>query len=229
MNRNIIKYIAVIAMLSDHIGLLFVPADTPLRFVMRFIGRLTAPIMCFFLAEGFVHTRSKKKYALRLLLFAFISQIPYAYLMSGYFWIADFNMIATLFLCFMILLVFEQVDNIPLKVVLIAVLAGLGYYCDWGLMSPLWVMCFYLCRDDKNKMAKWYCVLCAFWVVRCCVMSVEGGNDWYNVLWQAGSFAALPIIYLYNGEGGKASKFSKWFFYWFYPLHLLILGIAFRA
>lgn len=229
MNRNLLKYIAVAAMLIDHIGLLFVPADTPWYTVMRVIGRLTAPVMCYFLAEGFIHTRSREKYGTRLFVFALISQIPFAYMMYNYFWVAHFNMIATLFLCFMILLTFEKVENVFLKVVIIAGLASLGRFCDWGLMAPLWVMCFYLCKDNKNKMALWYCVLCAFWVIRCCVVSFDKGGDWYDSLWQLGAFGALPILYLYNGEGGKAGKFSKWFFYWFYPLHILILALIFRT
>ncbi len=229
MNRNIIKCIAAAAMLIDHIGLLFVPIATPLGTAMRVVGRLTAPIMCFFLVEGFIHTSSKKKYGTRLLIFAVISQIPFAYMMYNYFWVAHFNVIATFFLCFMILLVFEEVENVFLKVLLIAVLASLGYFCDWGLMAPLWVMCFYLCKDNKNKMALWYCVLCAFWVIRCCIVKFDEGGNWYDSLWQLGSVLALPILYTYNGEGGKSGKFSKWFFYWFYPLHLLVLGIIFRT
>ncbi|MBQ7295811.1 MAG: hypothetical protein IJW86_06420 [Clostridia bacterium] len=229
MNRTVIKYIAVAAMLIDHIGLLFVPISTPLGTAMRVIGRLTAPIMCFFLAEGFTHTSSKKKYGMRLFAFALISQIPFIYMMKGYFWVAHFNFIATLFLCFMILLTLEKVENILLKVVIIACLASLGYFCDWGLMAPLWVMCFYLCKDNKKQMALWYSVLCAFWVIRCCVVGFDNGADWYDSLWQLGSFGALPILYSYNGEGGKTGKFTKWFFYWFYPVHLLVLGIIFRT
>ncbi len=229
MNRVLIKYIAIAAMLIDHIGLLFVPIETPLGTAMRVVGRLTAPIMCFFLVEGFIHTRSKKKYGTRLFVFALISQIPFAYMMYNYFWVAHFNVMATLFLCFMILLVFEKVENLFLKVVLITALALLGNYCDWGLMAPLWVLCFYLTKDNKNKMALWYCVLCAFWVVRCCVVSFDKGGAWYDSLWQGGSVLALPILCTYNGEGGKTGKFTKWFFYWFYPAHILILGLMFRA
>ena len=75
MNRNILKYIAVIAMLCDHISLVFVGMDKPLGVAMRVFGRLTAPIMCYFLVEGYMHTRSKKKYGARLLVFALISDV----------------------------------------------------------------------------------------------------------------------------------------------------------
>ena len=61
MNRNILKYIAVIAMVIDHTALTFVGMDNPLGLAMRVFGRLTAPIMCYFLVEGYIYTRSKKK------------------------------------------------------------------------------------------------------------------------------------------------------------------------
>ena len=70
MNRNFLKYIAVAAMLCDHIALVFVGMNNPVGVAMRVFGRLTAPLMCYFLVEGFVHTRSKKKYGIRLFIFA---------------------------------------------------------------------------------------------------------------------------------------------------------------
>ena len=111
MNRNILKYIAVIAMLSDHIALTFVGMDNPLGVAMRVFGRLTAPIMCYFLVEGYMHTQSKKKYALRLMTFAFISQVTFSYLLTGRLFSDKFNMMFTLFLCFMMLVVFEKAEN----------------------------------------------------------------------------------------------------------------------
>lgn len=228
MSRNIIKYIAAFAMLIDHIGFLFVPIASPVGTAMRVIGRLTAPIMCYFICEGYIHTRSKKKYAIRLFLFALISQIPFAYMVNGYFWKLHFNVVATFFLCFMVLLVFEKVENLFLKLFIIVCLVCLCHYCDWGLMAPMWVLCFYLFKESKNKMAICYCLLCIFWCFRCCVVSYKGGGEWYDSLWQLGTLLALPIIYTYNGEKGRGGKFSKWFFYWFYPLHMLVLGIIFR-
>lgn len=228
MNRNKLKYIAVIAMIIDHCALVFVGMDKPLGVAMRVVGRLTAPIMCYFVAEGYVYTHSKKRYGKRLFIFALISQIPFIYLVSGYFWVMKLNMIVTLFLCFMILLCLDKIQNIPLKFICILCLGAMCHYCDWGTMAPLWVLIFYLFRDDKQKMSMFYLLSCIFWVVRCCSVAVSGGKEWYTALWQAGSLMAWPMLMLYNGENGKSSKFSKWFFYWFYPVHLLILGVIYR-
>ena len=228
MNRNILKYIAVIAMLSDHLALVFVGMDNPLGVAMRVFGRLTAPIMCYFLVEGYMHTRSKKKYALRLLIFAFISQVPFSYLLTGRFFSDKFNMIFTLFLCFMMLLTLEKIESRVLKFILVLMIYSVCDYCDWGVVAPLWVMAFAMLRNDKKKLCLVYALICIFWVVRSTAMAVSDGGMWYEGLWQAGSLAFIPFIYLYNGESGKSSKFSKWFFYWFYPLHILIIAVIYR-
>ena len=228
MNRNILKYIAVIAMLCDHIGLAFVGTDKPLGIAMRVFGRLTAPIMCYFLVEGYMHTSSKKKYGARLLAFAFISQIPFSYLLTGKLFSTHLNMMFTLFLCFMLLVVIEKVESRVLKFILALIIYCICDYCDWGLVAPLWVMAFAMLRNDRKKLTLVYALICLFWVTRSTSMAVADGGMWYEGLWQAGSLAFIPFIYLYNGEAGKSSKFSKWFFYWFYPLHILVIAVIFR-
>lgn len=82
LSRDAIKYIAVFAMLLDHIAWTFLPFGTAVSQVFHSFGRITAPVMCFFISEGYVYTKSKKKYMLRLFVFALISQIPW-YLMRG--------------------------------------------------------------------------------------------------------------------------------------------------
>ena len=228
MNRNILKYIAVAAMLCDHIALAFVGMDNPLGLTMRVVGRLTAPIMCYFLVEGFMYTRSKKKYGTRLFIFALISQIPFSYLLTGKLFDTRLNMMFTLFFCFMILLCLEKINNRFLRVMCAFVFAVLCTMCDWGMVAPLWVLVFAVCREDKKKMSVFYLLACVYWLCRCISITVGDGNEWYSALWQAGSIGFVPLIYFYNGQGGKSSNFSKWFFYWFYPLHILVIGVIFR-
>ena len=228
LNRTTLKYIAALAMLIDHIGMMLIPITTPLGLSCRIIGRLTAPIMCFFLAEGYEYTRSKYKYGTRLLIFALISQVPFSYLLTGRLLGGKFNMIFTLFLCFMMLVCFERIENRLLRMILCLGLFFICSYCDWGIMAPLWVIVFAVFREDKKKMNVFYILTCIFWAVRSASLAVADGGVWYSSLWQAGSLLALPVINAYNGEPGKNTKFSKWFFYWFYPIHILIIAVIFR-
>ena len=78
LNRNLLKYIAIIAMVLDHVAFLFIPPFSLSYQICRFIGKLTAPIMCYFLAEGYNYTSSKVKYGTRLLIFAIISQFAFS-------------------------------------------------------------------------------------------------------------------------------------------------------
>ena len=74
-----LKLIACITMLIDHIGAVFFPS----LILLRIIGRLSFPIYCFLLAEGAAHTKHAPRYALRLLLCALISELPYDLAFSG--------------------------------------------------------------------------------------------------------------------------------------------------
>ena len=228
MNRNFLKYIAVIAMLSDHIALAFVGMDNPLGLAMRIFGRLTAPIICYFLVEGYMHTRSKKKYATRLLVFAIISQVPFSYFVTGRLLSGKLNMLFTLFFCFVILLCLEKIENKFLRIICVLGLYCICTNCDWGLIAPLWVIAFAAFRNDKKKLCLGYALVCAFWTLRSIGLTVADGGMWYSALWQAGTLGFIPFIYLYNGESGKSSRFSKWFFYWFYPAHIFVIAVIYR-
>ena len=83
LNRSQLKWIAILAMTIDHIALAFLDSGTPLYFGMRLIGRITAPVMSFFLAKGFRHTRNFRNYLSRMLLFALIAQPFYFVLVNG--------------------------------------------------------------------------------------------------------------------------------------------------
>ncbi|MBQ2552346.1 MAG: conjugal transfer protein TraX, partial [Treponema sp.] len=113
LNSNHLKLIAIAAMTLDHAAWIFFPGFSTVWYVMIFhaIGRITAPIMWFFISEGFHYTHNVKKYALRLFIFAVISHFPYNYL-SGHSFIpcvdSFFNQTSVIWALFwgLILLIF---------------------------------------------------------------------------------------------------------------------------
>lgn len=225
LNRNKLKYIAITAMLLDHIGMVFsgyffqsTPA-TIIYTIFRFLGRLTAPIMCYFLAQGFIHTHSKKQYALRLAIFALISQVPYALAHKHSILSLDFNMLFVLFISFIMLCIWEtRLAPFP-KFLLLLLLLAASAFCDWGLVGPLFVLFFYLFRENRRNMIISYCIL----ILVVCLM----GIIFYREYWHLGLFLFIPVLFLYNGEPGSRAAFHKWFFYLFYPVHLLVLWLIF--
>ena len=225
LNRTVLKYIAAFAMLVDHIGMMFIPVTTPTGAFCRIIGRLTAPIMCFFLALGYEHTCSKLKYASRLFVFALVSQPFYAYAHGNNILEADFNMIFTLFLSFMILLCYDKIENSLLRVISVIALIWLSGFGDWGITAPLWVLGFYCFKGNATKTLIYYCIISSFWIIRATYNCINMGYPWYLESCQLGLFMFVFMYFCYNGEKGSDSKFSKWFFYVFYPFHLLVLAI----
>lgn len=225
LNRNQIKYIGAAAMLIDHIGMFFIPVTNPVGCICRIIGRLTAPIMCYFLAEGYRYTSSKIRYAARLFIFSIISQFAYAFSHRNYLFKLDFNVIFTLLLCFLILCCYDLISNNIVKWGLIIILFSLTFMGDWGIIAPLWVLTFWVFRDNKTKKVISYSIIAGLTVLLDIVFLSMKGLHWYGELWQFGLYMFIPFIYIYNGKRGKSSLFSKWFFYIFYPVHLVILGL----
>ncbi len=113
LNRDVIKYIAMLTMLLNHISQVFMKSGYFLSELFLDIGYFTAITMCYFLVEGFQYTHSKKNYAIRLLIFALISEIPYcmAFTTNGVLEFQGLNMLFTLLICFMILIVNDKVSN----------------------------------------------------------------------------------------------------------------------
>ena len=128
LNRDVIKYIAITAMLLNHIANIFLVPGTLWYEVLVDIGYFTAITMCYFLVEGFRYTHSRKQYALRLFGFGVVSQVPFsmAFAQNGILEFQDLNMMFTLFLCFCILLCIETIRNRFLRGVLIVLLVAIG-------------------------------------------------------------------------------------------------------
>ena len=233
LNRNEIKYLAIIAMLIDHIAMFFLSAGlseaalsrVAAYSVMRVVGRLTAPIMLFFLVEGFTYTSSRKKYGVRLFVFGLISQIPYALSHYNSIFKLDFNVIITLFVTYLMLLAADSISNRLVNRLVVFALIMVTFCCDWGVIGPFMAWLFYQNRDDRKAQIKYYALICAIQVVSAAVFLSKNGHHWYGELWQAGLFLVMPILLCYNGEPGSKSSINKWIFYIFYPLHLLFFWI----
>lgn len=157
LNRDTIKYIAMLTMLLNHIANVFLEPGTILSTIFLDLGYFTAPVMCYFLVEGYHYTRSKRKYAQRLALFALLSEIPFCLAFSQVYTGArilsfcGFNMIFTLLLCFGILYVREQMPDGFRKSLSMVLLFFLSLFSDWAVLAPLFTLLFARAGKDKRK------------------------------------------------------------------------------
>ena len=220
-------------MLLDHIAHVFSKVfqnyswGYALCFVFRFFGRITAPVMCWFLVQGFVHTSSRKNYAIRLLIFTLVAQIPYSLVRTDASLMASLSVIYTLLVSFLMLCVLDsKLEALP-KWIMVIVLMVLSIFGDWAIFAPLMVLFFYFFRDNRKRLILFYSLAAAMVVLTDITILLLKHYYWYNELWQLGMFLFIPLLLLYNGEPGSRHPFHKWFFYVFYPAHLLVLwGIA---
>ncbi len=222
LSGSTLKLIAIITMLIDHVAAAVIVRILlsghwteelyEVYRIMRTIGRLAFPIFCFFLVEGFEHTRDRKKYALRLFLFALISEIPFDLAFSARVLEFEYqNVFFTLLIGLLTLLAFhaveERKDWHPLiRTILLALVVAAGM----GL--ALWMKTDY---DAKGVM----CILLLYVFRKKRSIQILAGCLFFS-WWELPALASFFLLALYNGTRGLRMKY---FFYLFYPVHLLIL------
>lgn len=231
LNRDEIKYFAMLAMLLNHIANIFLVHGTLLAEIFLDIGYFTAITMCYFMVEGYQYTRSKRSYGIRLFVFALVSQFPFSFAFQHN---GSLSMIYTLFLCFLILVVRERVERPALRKALQVALALLTGFGDWPFFAAAFVILFDEARLGRRRFWDAYIFgAVSFGVVQALSYSTVFALP-KALLCAAGScfgmlLSGFVLRYLYNGKRAEHGRnISKWFFYVFYPAHLLILGIIDR-
>ena len=209
IDRSVLKWIAVLTMVIDHVGAILFPD----QIWMRVIGRVAFPVYAYCLAEGFRYTSDYRRYLGRLALFAILSEIPFDLAFYGVpFSFAHQNVFFTLTLGLILLWVLERFrEQLLLCAGAFAVLCFLAQalHMDYGAGGLLMVFAFYLAQQGTSPWIGWG----IFVFIN--LLGYAGGVQWAAIL------ALLPIG-LYSGKAGKK---KQRFFYWIYPLHLLLLWV----
>ncbi len=230
LNANQIKLIAIIAMTVDHLTWAFFPGtqSAPYVFALHIIGRLTAPIMWFFIAEGCHYTRNIWKYAGRLFIFAIISHFAYNFALgipllpfsTGSF----FNQTGVMWSLAwaVVLIAVNRSERVPkwVKILFIPIVCLITFPSDWSCIA---VMCpFFLYQHRENFKAQALDIV--IWTLMYAAVYFIFLDKLYGVL-QLFTFMTIPILSMYNGERGKKIPGTKWLFYIYYPAHLVVIGI----
>lgn len=209
-----LKLIALVSMLLDHIGAVLTAAPVP-YYALRLIGRIAFPIFCFLLVEGFLHTKNLTKYAIRLFLFALISEIPFDLAFHHTLFYNEFqNVFFTLLIGLMVIAALHRLELffadkslaylICRAVVLVTGMAAAWFLkTDYSYFGVLAIALLYTFCMKKTSAAAAACFFLCF-----------------SSPMEITAFIAVPLIGVYNGNRGLALKYV---FYFFYPVHLLIL------
>ena len=230
LTSNMLRFIAVVLMVSDHIWATYMTFGD----WMTYIGRMAFPIFAFQIAEGFIHTKKFKKYALRLLGFALISEIPFNFFYSSR-WFNPYhqNVLFTLLLGLMAIKVIDNLKknhtakDIALSVLwllLISIASVIGFV-DYGFNGVLMVVLFYVFRDFPFawvlQLIGMVCINVIFFEGQ--VIPTEIFGHYVEIPTQAFAVFALIPIWLYGGRKGMSNKVLQYSFYAFYPVQMMIV------
>ena len=198
-----LKLLAMLAMTADHIGAVFFP-EIPL---LRWIGRLAMPVLCFFIGEGLRHTRSPRRYLLRLTGFALLSELPFDLAFYGGIEWGHQNVYFTLALGLLALWAIQSRGMEGWLLALTAALAAELLGCDYGMYGVLLILLldrFHRARSEQLAAAA--------------LLNLA----FFGLQTQTLSLIALPLLWLYNGKRGRD---DRRLFYLYDPAHLCVLGI----
>ena len=208
MSLFILKIIGIVTMFLDHYHYVVGGSE-----ILNVAGRIAFPIFAFTLSEGYVHTRSLKKYLLRLFIFAVSIQMPS--ILFGYDY--PMNIFFTLFLGLLSIYIFNlKKMNVILKIILIGFILFFSqkFKLDYGIYGILVIINFNIFRNNKFKILMNFLVLNIYNVIFPKVFDLPDT--------QLFSLISLVFIFMYNGEKGRSMKY---FFYLFYPIHFFILEV----
>ena len=237
LNSFQIKIIMIILMVLDHISKIPNLVTPQLSLIFHLISRCVSVWFAYILVEGFLYTRNRFKYSLRLWSFALIMFLGNS-LLTQLFKSKEIvlynNIFLTLAFSITILnLLFNSKENKlkSLKVIFGIILVFIGVIIsEGGIVVIPFVLITYIFRNKKIVRNILYLVFSLIMLfisyttygdIKTTIEMLLFNCDWFFI-------SVIPFIYLYNGERGLNNKFSKYFFYIFYPLHLWIIAtIAF--
>lgn len=212
LSGNMLKVIAALSMVVDHVGLMFFPGVR----VLRILGRLAFPIFAFMIAEGCRYTRSRKRYFGTVFALAVVCQVVY-FLVDGSMYLSILFTFSLSILTIFALQFFQVKQTASSALVFVSAVTGVYLlnrvftidYGFWGCMVPVFAA---LLRNSPFDRRACNVLMLGFGLV---FLSMDlGCNQFWSLL-------AVPLLLLYSGKRGKWKM--KYFFYVFYPLHLALL------
>ena len=219
LDGTMLKIIAMVSMAFDHVGDMFFPDIM----WMRMVGRLAMPIFAFCITEGYIHTRNRNKYLLRMGIFALVSEVPFDLAFEGNINLSHQNIMLSFFISIVALMLFDLIRGSKneikgrysvwrtmlgaLAVVAMAVVAML-VKADYTMFAVASVFLFYVFKDVNHYVRP---------IPGIAFLALTRTVGYYC----STGLSIIPLL-LYNGKKGKG---LKWLFYAFYPGHLLLLHL----
>lgn len=226
LNASHLKMIAMVAMVIDHTTWLLFPGLQKSWYVLflHAIGRLTAPIMWYLLAEGFHHSRNRMAYIRRLFVLALVSHFAYIFafglplLPTGFLNQTSVIWSLALSVLLMYVLEIESLNN-NIKIAIIVIFCFLSFPSDWSTIAMMAPVMIYQRRHNRISQMK---MLMLWTILYSCIYYLLIDTT-YGLL-QLFTNMSIPLLLAYNGEKGSGTSINR-FYYYFYPAHMIIIGL----
>ena len=228
LNALALRGLALLFMFLGHLKKVVIAA--PHSYWMMCVANMAPAIFAFQISEGFHYTSNRKKYALRLLIFAAVSELPFNLMAGGWIVPSRQNVMFTLLLGLLALWLLQWGREQGTTSAMVLSVAGtVGMCCaaqvlhmDHGMLGVLAVVLFGLSRDKAHK---WLWQLAGMVLIYIVMYQLIHGKfqNWFVTLHSWMAVAALIPIWLYNGKRGSKNKFLQIGAYLFYPVHILLL------
>lgn len=213
MTVFVLKIIACISMVLDHIKYA-IPSTQ--NYVTIYFGRIAFPIFAFLITQGYIHTSDIKKYYKRIIIFALISQIPFMLFRTLVGEWKMLNIMFTLLLGLIAITIYDKLSKkyISIPICILIIILGKYLKVDYEWFGVALVFLFYIFRNNKILLSYSYISLVLVWFY------FDGILKFSYTMYFISYLIPLIFILLYNGKQGKKIKY---FLYWFYPAHMIIL------
>lgn len=236
MSAFVLKVVAVVGMTACHLGVLMQDIlPFGVQCACLALGGVTFPVMAFLVDEGYRHTSNCRRYALRLGVFAVIAQVPYGLFFepvalevggASYALPWTGNVLFTLLLGLGLVAGYDRVRNRALYWGACAAAVAASVMLDWGVVGPVMVLMCHVLDGARRRVLPALVPVAAMGLPALSAVLTGDASALPDLLYEAvGGLAAVGLLACYDGSRGRP---LKWFFYWYYPVHIAVIGVAAR-
>lgn len=214
--RDFLKVLAIVTMTADHVSTAFLVPDTFLYSFYQFFGNFTIVIMCFFIVHGLIHTRSVQNYALRLLGWAMVSEVPFILLFG-----LKLNVLFTLLASLIIIYLLDRKGWLY-AITVLALFFPLSLICDWSIIAPVFTIIYYVLQKQHKEVLSLILIPGSYFILKT-ILYTETQLEYVLGTLSLVLISGLLLLLISSATERKKGRIPGLVFYAYYPTHLIII------
>lgn len=216
--RDFLKILAIVTMTADHVSTAFLEPDTFLYSLCQFFGNFTIVIMCFFIVQGLIHTKSVLNYALRLLGWAMISEAPFILLFG-----LKLNVLFTLLASLIIIYLLDRKGWIY-AVTALAIFFPMSLICDWSIIAPVFTIIYYILQKQHKELLSLILIPGSYFILKT-ILYTETQLEYILGTISMALISGLIWLLISSVTEHMKGRIPGLVFYVYYPSHISAIWI----